>query len=210
MKTIKKMLSIAIIAMACNACSTYDIASDKDNAVDFSKYKTFAWYAKDPQSFKNNQFDNQIIESNIKNFVSAELKKKGLVVDIDNPDILLDYNLMIQKKTEQVQNPIYSHPYNYGFYNPYRINMTPFAYPPMIVGYRIQNIPYKEGTLTISAVDRNTNKLIWRGWSVGTLTDVQSYESDLHRDIHQILKKYPIAVLKLKNNQGTMINANKN
>lgn len=196
MKTIKFILGIAIFASFFTRCSAYKIASDKDSTIDFSKYKTFAWYAKDPQSFKNAQFDNQIIESNIKNYVSAELKKRGMVVNIDNPDILLDYSLMIENKTEQVQNPIYSHPYNYGYYNPYRPMSNPFMYPSTIVGYQTQNIPYKDGTLTITAVDKNTNRIVWRGWSEGTLIDGQSYESDLPRDIHKVLKHYPVKVLK--------------
>lgn len=196
MKTIKFISVIATVILFLTSCSVYKIASDKDSTIDFSKYKTFAWYAKNPQSFKNSQFDNQIIESNIKNYVSAELKKRGMTVNVDNPDVLLDYSLMIENKTEQAQNPIYSHPYNYGYYNPYRPMANQYIYSSTIIGYKTTNVPYKEGTLTISMVDKSNNRVVWRGWSEGTLTDAQSYESDLHNDIHKILKKYPLKALK--------------
>ena len=93
---------------------------------------------------------------------------------------------------DQVQTPVYSHPYNYGYYNPYRPFMNPYIYPSVFVGYQTQNIPYKEGTLTLSAVEKSSNKLVWRGWSIGTLTNGQTYESDLQSDIHAIFKEFPI------------------
>jgi len=196
MKTCNLILSLVIV-FVLNSCLAYDISSDRDNNADFGKYKTFAWYAKDPQALKNDQFDNQIIESNIKNYVSAELKKRGMRVDLDNPDILFDYDLMVQKKVDQVQTPVYAHPYNYGYYNPYRPLLNPYVYPSTFVGYQTQDIPYKEGTLTISVVEKNSNKLVWRGWSVGTLTNGQTYESDLQSDIHAIFRQFPIKKVKI-------------
>jgi hypothetical protein len=190
-------------------CATVDIYSDYDHTADFTSHKTFAWIPNPDQPYKNNQFNNQIVESNIKNYASKEMQILGYTVDIDSPDLLIEYNLMIEKKTTTVQTPIYNnqyysypypyynHPYNYDMQrSPYYDNYRRYAYGyqqqmPYIIGYRTDQIPYTEGTLTISVIDRKTNKMIWRGWSVGTVTDPQSYEAELQKDIHKIFEKYP-------------------
>ncbi|HQQ94888.1 MAG TPA: DUF4136 domain-containing protein [Bacteroidia bacterium] len=195
MKTLYYSVLFFLSGLFLSGCATVLTGSDKDNTVNFFQYKSFAWYARDPSSFKNDQFDNQIIESNVKNLVSGELKRRGFTVDLDEPDLLINYDLMIEKKTEQVQTPIYYHPYNYGFYNPYRPDIRPYAYPSPIISYQTENIPYKEGTLTISIVDKKTNRLIWRGWGVGTVSDAQTYESELPKAIHEIFKAFPVHVV---------------
>ena len=197
MKTINKHLILLMLFTSAllSSCAVLNVGSDQDNTIDFKQYKTFAWYAKDPTSLKNDQFDNQIIESNIKNLVSAELKRRGYIVDIDSPDVLLDYNIMIEKKVDQQQAPVYYHPYNYGYYNPYRPLNTPYAYQQNVIGYQTQNIPYKDGTLTLSMVDRKTNRLIWRGWGEGVVTDAQVYESQLPKGIDEIFNEFPIKAI---------------
>ena len=197
MKAINKTLIgfVLLTTTLLSSCAVLNVDSDQDNTIDFKQYKTFAWYAKDPTAFKNNEFDNQIVESNIKNLVSAELKRRGYKVDIDSPDVLLDFDVMIEKKTDQQQVPVYSYPYNYGYYNPYRPNNYPYTYQQRVIGYQTQNIPYKDGTLTLSMIDRKTNRLVWRGWGEGVVTDVQVYESQLPKGIDEIFNKFPVKLI---------------
>ena len=201
MKTRNKILAGLVICTTTLliSCTVFNVGTDQDNSIDFKQYKTFAWYAKDPTTIKNDQFDNQILESNIKNIVSAELKKRGYKVDIDSPDVLLDFDIMIEKKTDQQQVPIYSYPYNYGYYNPYRPSNNPYLYQQRIVGYQTQNIPYKDGTLTLSMIDRKTSRLVWRGWGEGVVTDVQLYESQLPKGIDEIFKNFPVKLISINN-----------
>jgi hypothetical protein len=87
------------------------------------------------------------------------------------------------------------HPYNYNGYNPY-INNVYVPPTPYIVGYSTQDIPYQEGTLTVIMIDRKTNRLIWKGWAIGTVTDEATYEWELHGDIHRIFNRFPLKVVK--------------
>ena len=193
MKTFKVVL-MAFVAILFFGCALMNVGYDQDNTVDFKQYKKFAWYIKDPTAFKYDEFDNQILESNIKNLVSGELKKRGYIVSVENPDLLLDYELMIERKVNQVQTPVYSHPYNYGYGYPNRPG-TFYNNSSVIIGYQTQNIPYKDGTLTISMVDRKTNKLVWRGWGEEIVTDAQTYESQLPEGISEIFKQFPLPSL---------------
>ncbi|MCU0355344.1 MAG: DUF4136 domain-containing protein [Cytophagales bacterium] len=194
MKPLLCALCIAALLFGCAPA----IYSDQDSGADFSRYKTFAWYAKPPQGFKNQKFDNQIVESNVKNYASAELKARGFTVQVDTPDVLLDYEVNVAHKTEQVSNPVYSHPYNYTYYNPATRSYGLATAPSYVMGYQTQNVPYEEGTLTIVMIDRRTNRLVWKGWSDGTVSDEQTYESELLSDIHRIFKKFPVAAPKRK------------
>lgn len=192
MKNILKLLLSAIIILHMAACATYEVYSDKDESIDFSKYKTFAWLPSASFNYGKG-FSNEIIDNNIKLFASQEATNKGLTGDTTNPDLLFEYHVEIKSKVRTEQQPIYNynnyynrmHPYNpYWRYN----NMN----TPYIIGYKNVNIHYEEGTLEISAIERQSNKLVWRGWSVSTFDDDVEYEKDIHNDIVAIFKKFPI------------------
>jgi len=78
----------------------------------------------------------------------------------------------------------------YNTMQPYGYNNTPYS-----MGTQQQQITYDEGTLLVDVIDLKANQLIWRGWSVGTLTDESDLESELPGDIRKIFKRYPIAPL---------------
>ena len=198
-------------ALLFNSCASTTVYSDVSTGVNFNTYKSFAWLPKTHDADqKNSTFDNEIIENNIKNLTSGELKNRGFKVDINEPDLLLDFYISVANKVDHVTTPIYGHPYNYGFNqqtyngnysnNIYSNNNSYYnnnSYLNMntVVGYSTQNIPYQEGTLTILIIDRKENKLIWKGWSVGTLYDEQSFEYELPSDIRRLFKQFPIPVI---------------
>jgi len=62
----------------------------------------------------------------------------------------------------------------------------------VVVGYNTQQVPYTEGTLVIEVIDRKTNQLVWKGWSVGTLNNEEDLEQQLPKDIRKIFTKYPV------------------
>jgi hypothetical protein len=196
MKTTFANLLAIIIVSSCTAT----IYSSKDPNIDFSKYKSFAWYAKVYPPTERADFNNELIESNIKNYGSSELKLRGLKVDVDSADVIFDFTVMIKHKEMQEQNPVYSHPYNYNAFNPttQKNYNSPARQMPYISSYATTNVPYDEGTLTIMMIDRRTNRLIWKGWAVGTVTDEQTYEAELQSDIHQMFKKFPTPIKKKK------------
>ena len=218
----KNILIALITSLLVTACAPTTIYSDYDKSIDFKTYTTFAWLPKTHDTANDNGFNNQIIENNVKNLASGELKTRGYKVDVNSPDVLLDFHVSVANKVDHVSTPVYSYPYNYnnynnnvynnnstynntGYYNNMYYNNNNNYYnnynnninnSPSIVGYKTQDVPYEEGTLTIIMIDRKTNQLIWKGWSVGSITDEQSYEYELPSDIHRVFKEYPVPLPK--------------
>jgi hypothetical protein len=195
----KKLLTPALIILFCWGCASVNTYSDIDRSIDFSGYRTFAWLPTPMDTFKNGMYDNQIIENNVKNHVNKEMFSRGYRTDVDSPDLILEYNILVEKALRTVENPIYSYPYNYNWgYSPYYDSWYRYRYgfagPPYVIGYNTTQIPYTQGTLTLSVIDRKKNRLIWRGWSVGTMSDPGNYHQVLEKDVKNIFKKYPVQV----------------
>jgi hypothetical protein len=206
------LLAVLTFAVFLSSCAPTVVSSDYNRALNFKEYKTFAWLPKTHDVNNNNQFDNQIVETNIKNLGSGELKSRGYVVDVDQPDILVDFYIEVANKVQHVSTPVYGYAYNYNNYNNGYNNYNNNMYSnrnsyynnnsylnnnavPVVVGYKNQDIPYEEGTLTIVMIDRKTNQMIWKGWSVGTVTDESSFEYELPSDIRRLFKQFPVPVI---------------
>lgn len=189
----------AIFLLLVTSCSTVGTFSDRDKSADFSTYRTFAWLPGPDNSFANEQFDNRIIETNVKNYVNKEMQDRGYTINIDSPDLILEYNVDIDRVNKVETAPMYQYPYNYNWtYNPnydryfgYKFGSKPSPAP--YESYTTDQIPDDEGTLSISVIDRRTNRLIWRGWSTGTVMDPATYRTRLESDIQDIFTAYPVA-----------------
>ena len=89
---------------------------EKDNAVNFDRYKTFAW-----AEMKDQQGVGDIMESTIRQAISAELKKtRGWKETTRRPDVLLSYDVLVERNTKTQSDPVYSRSFSRTFYNPYR------------------------------------------------------------------------------------------
>jgi hypothetical protein len=209
---------LAGMMLLLNACAPTTIYSDYSKTIDFKSYKSFAWLPKNHNPQQDSAFDNSILESNIKNLASGELKSRGYQVNTNEPDVLLDFHITLANKVDQVSTPVYGYAYNYNNYNSYYNSYNPgvpyynniytynnsyynnsyFNAPTSVIGYTTENIPYEEGTLTILMIDRKSNQLVWKGWSVGSVTDEQTFEYELASDIHRLFKEFPVPVPKNK------------
>jgi len=207
---------IVAVSALLSSCAATSVSSDYNRSLDFKQYKTFAWLPKTHDPKNDSQFDNQIVETNIKNLASGELKSRGYTVDVDQPDLLIDFYVEVQNEVDHVTTPVYGYAYNYNSYNSYNGNYNrPYnnniysnnnSYynnntylnntgMPVVTGYTTQNVPYEQGTLTILIMDRKTNDLLWKGWSVGVVTDETSFEYELPSDIRRLFKQFPVPVI---------------
>lgn len=214
-----KIYSLIGFLLLLGSCSSIRyVEYDVDRSVNFKKYKTYAWIPSPDAPYKDLRYDNHIIENNIKAFAADNISGKGLRLSIDSPDLLFYYDLQIEKGTHQIQVPIYAHPQN--FMPPiFPINpMVPglgqlqqqqqammqqqllqqqlmqqqmMMQPPQIIGYETRQIPFKDGTLTIIAIDRSTNRMVWRGWSESCIIDPRTYRETLPEKINRIFHRFP-------------------
>ena len=133
------------------SCSSVKVVSDYDTKVDFSTYKTFAFYKKGIDKASVSDLDKKRIMRAIEN----ELIEKGFTKS-ENPDLLIS---IFTKSREQVN--VTDNNLGYGF---------GWGYNPWFFGSTNLNInQYTEGTLFIDFIDKNKNELIWQGIGSGAM-----------------------------------------
>ena len=187
MKKSISILSLAIGAVITLASCSTTAHVEVAQGVNFNNYKTFGW-AKDSLT-KSGRVDNDIVDNNIKNSIGTELEGKGWQETDQQPDVLLDYNVTVQKGVKRETDPVYSYPYTGYFYNSWRGRMGYYYNPGFFSGYRTYNVPFKEGTLTVNMVDAKNNKLIWQGWATGDVTKKNVTSKEAQADVKSIFKK---------------------
>jgi hypothetical protein len=185
----KKALSIFSLAAgalmflaSCGPTSHIEVAK----GVDFKNYKTFGW-TNDSGLKKAGRVNNDIVDNNIKNSIATELEEKGWQESDQQPDVLLDYNVTVQKGVKQQTVPIY--PYSGSFYMPWRHRMGYYYNPAFFGGYTIDNVPFREGILTVNMMDAKVNKLIWQGSASGDITSKNVTSKEAQADVKSIFKK---------------------
>jgi hypothetical protein len=138
----------------------------------------------------NDRNTNSLTDAHIKTAVAKQLEKAGWVETKSRPDVILDYNILVENAVREQTNPLYSQPYTRFFYNPVTRRVVPFYYPSQMVGYESNEIPYKEGTITLHMIDSRSNKLIWQGWSSDAVNSHNLTSKEINSSVKAILKKF--------------------
>src|SRR5215831_3499944 len=101
---------LAVVFLLASCASTAHI--EKDDNTDFRKFKTFAWIDKDRAGKQDRNRNNDLIERNVRETVNKELEKTaGWRETINDPDVLLSYDVLVEKTVAQRSNPVYSSPF---------------------------------------------------------------------------------------------------
>jgi hypothetical protein len=172
----------SIILGGCASSSHIEKADD----IHFGRYRTFGWNQMDETHQKHG---NSIIDAHIRKAIAEEMEKKGLRMSTNDPDLLLDYSMNVEKESKRESNPIYSTPYNQPFYNPNTRRIGNFYMPSQIMGYDSYNRSVKTGTLTINIYDARQQILIWQGWTQNELYKGNFTSNDVRSNVRSILKK---------------------
>ena len=144
---------LGIVFLLASCASTAHI--EKDDNTDFSKYKTFAWIEK--EGTKKDR-KNDLSEQKIRDAVNKELEKAGWRESKREPDVLLSYDVLVERSVRQESEPVYSNPFTRTFYNPYSRRFYRVYYHSRFVGYDNYDVNTREGTVTVSMIDANTEK----------------------------------------------------
>ena len=178
--------TLVVVALAFASCNVTS-HTEKAAGINFSNYKTFSW-AGAGDTKKADRADNDIIDNNIKNSVSQELVRKGWSETDNNPDVLLDYTIAVKHGTKHESAPVYSYPYTQYLYG--RRGVYSLWYPSTLIGMRSENVPFKEGELSVNMVDAKTNKLIWQGWAQGEINNRNVTTRDVTAQVKSIFRKF--------------------
>ena len=176
-----KNLLTTFLALAMIASLGYGqvrVSMDYDKETDFSKFKNY--------NFTEGALDLPVNDLNQRRLITAisnALSKKGLTKS-DDPDVLVDVKVSAEKKqSATATTDWYGAGYRYrwgGGFTTTSINVN----------------DYMEGTIFIDFIDSNSNKLVWQGRGVGTLSPnlkAAKREKRIDKAINKIFKRYPPA-----------------
>lgn len=179
---------IGAVALVLNSCGT-SAHIEKDETADLNNYKTYTWVDKE----STDKIKNEIAAQNLKVIVNDELQKNGFREVKHNPDLLLSYDLLVEKSVKEQSDPVYSRPYSRIYYNPYTRRYGTLYYPSQFLGYDSYTMPVKEGTVSISMIDAKTDKTIWQGWTTDEINSSQFTSKEVQRNVRSIFKKFDLA-----------------
>jgi hypothetical protein len=163
---------------------------EKDESVNFSNYKSFTWLHGDKGKLES---QSDLIESKVRQAVTSELEKAGWKQVKSRPDVILDYDLLVERANKEKREPVYSQPYSRLVYNPYTRRYATIYYPSEFLGYESYEQLIKEGTITITMIDAKTDKMIWQGWTTEEVNNRQLTGKEIQRAVASIFKKFDVA-----------------
>lgn len=163
---------------------------EKDESVNFSKYKSFVWLHGDEGKLEN---QSDLTESKVRQAVTQELEKSGWKQVRHNPDIILDYDVLVERASKEKKEAVYSQPYSRLVYNPYTRRYATIYYPSQFLGYESYEQLIKEGTITITMIDAKTDNVVWQGWTTEEVNNRNLTTREIQKAIANIFKKFDVA-----------------
>jgi len=162
MRIVLVMLAAALGAFA------QKVTIEFDQAVDFSKFKTFAIRAGELNS-KNPALNSELVKKQIDADIERGLTARGLEITTGKSDLNVRYHFGSARKME-----LESYPAGWRGW-----------------GTRVVRVPYTEGTLVLDLRDPTTRSLVWRAIASEEKSDGAKIEGKLDAMVRKSLEKYP-------------------
>lgn len=175
MRAFKPAFAVAIAAAAFSmaACASTQVNASLERGMDFTRYKSYAWAADDRFSTGDPRLDNnEFFERRLRADVERQLAARGFEkASSATADLVIHYHASVSQRMD--------------------VNKLDAQY-----GYceNCHSSIYDAGTITLDLVDAHTNKLVWRGWSEGTLDGIDNQaliEARVDEAVTKILQKLP-------------------
>jgi len=171
----KKYLFISLLVLFFISCSSVKVNSDYDKKIDFTVYKTYAFYKTGIDKVEISDLDKKRILRSIDESLSA----KGFTKS-ETPDLLINF---YTKEREQVDVNQFNVGWGYGW---------GWGWNPWMWGGNTSVTRYPEGTLYIDLIDAKKKELIWQGEGEGVLTkDTNKKDEVIKEFVTKILEQYP-------------------
>lgn len=184
MKLIRLLGFILLLFVFAGCGPTVHI--EKAGNINLSKYRTFAWAQRDRRDVRVD-----MAEQRIKDAVNAELvRTQGWREVRRNPDVILSYDVLVERGKRVQSEPVYSWGGFRTFYNPYSRRFFRVYYPQQFIGYDNYTVPIKEATITISMIDTRTDQVIWQGWAADEIDSRRMTAREAERIVKAIFRKW--------------------
>jgi len=183
---------LSFVFLLASCASTAHI--EKDDNADFKRYKTFAWIDKDGEGKNDKNRSNDLTEQKIRQAVNIELEKSaGWRETKNHPDVLLSYDVLVERSMKESNSPIYTQPFTRLIYNPYTRRYATIYYPSEFAGYDRDQRQIREGTVTITMIDTRTDKTVWQGWTTDEVRSKNLTSKEIQNSVKAIFRKFDVA-----------------
>lgn len=190
MKKIQWM-TIAILMMLVMVSCGRTAYVQKDADVDFSRIKTYSWVTTqaNKEIASAQKKNDDLTNRKIRQAIDKNLIEKGWKEVKKNPDVYLVYDMMIEEENKKVTTPVYSQSFTRWFFNPRNRRWVPVFYPSQFMGYDEDIEKVKEGTLTLTLMDADTDKTIWQGWTTSEMSGRKLTDKQIESKVKAIVAK---------------------
>ena len=173
----KKVFLLSLFLILCS-CSSIRVYSDFDNNIDFSNYKTFAYFKPEIDRVDISDIDKRRILKALDN----EMSLKGLSKS-ETPDLLIGFTTKAKDKiyVNNFNNFSWGWGWGWGF-NPWLWGPNGF-----------NTISTKtEGTLYVNIIDATTRQLVWQGKGRGGIDEnIKNRNERISLFVKEIVGSYP-------------------
>jgi Domain of unknown function (DUF4136) len=189
------LIIILIAGYVLSGCSSSkaNIIADHDSSAPFGSYNTWNFFENAGPDYEGYQsFFTQYMMTAI----TIEMEKRGYTKS-DNPDLLVNFNAMLQDKTKVSTTPStsmhagYGGGYGGGYYG-YR-GSSYGAWGGYGYGTETRVSQYTEGTFNIDIVDAKQQQLVWEAVGVGKVTEkvLENLEEGVMNGVPRFFSLYP-------------------
>ncbi len=165
MKRLMTALAFAPLALVVSCASGPTISTDYNPATNFARYSSFGFKSTE-------QIADPIVESRIRNAITAALTSRGWTRNDQDPSIWIVAHVSLSEQTQ-----LYT--YNAGWGYGWRWGGGPST-------TMVEKIPV--GTILIDLVDARDNQMVWRGTASKTLKEKASPE-ERQRNLNEAMGK---------------------
>ena len=189
-----KMLGVAALSGLLLASCASVAHVEKDRTANFNSYRTYAWVESTENKNDSSRTEvSDLTERKIREAVNAEMAKTGWKEVKNRPDVLLSYDVLVERSVKEENNPVYSNPYTRYAYNPYSRRWVSIYYPSQFLGYDREQRSVREGTVTISVIDAKTDKTVWQGWTTDEVNSRNLTSKEIQAAVKSIFRKFDVA-----------------
>jgi hypothetical protein len=189
MKTLFKQLTAFTLLVAVVAGCSSPAYVQKDESTNLGNYKTYMWVNTRASETDESARPIQFADISMHNAVNEELRGWGWSEVSANPDVLISYDILVERNVETQREPVYSQPFTRYYYNPYTRRYSTIYYPSQFQGYQVYDQPVREGTITVTITDPQKDKNVWQGWTTERLTGSRLTENEIRRSVRAIFKE---------------------
>ena len=176
----RAILILPLLIIGLGSCASGPkIRSQSDPTADFASYRTFGFF--DESSGVAPAYSSFIAQY-LKKAVVREMQARGIAL-AENPDLLVNFNLVTKDKLQVTQSPSAFYGYRRGY-------VWGSAMP---YGTTTDVSSYTEGTLNVDVISKAKMQLVWEAVAIGRVRDkaLEDPEPAINQVIAQLFEKFP-------------------